>query len=220
MNHLAPWLKACPLVAILRGVRSGEAVAIGEALFDAGFRIIEVPLNSPDPLESIRRLAERFGGEALIGAGTVLDPASVQGIAGAGGKLIVMPHAGGDVVRAAKSRGLLAVPGFATPTEAFAMLEAGADALKLFPAEASGPPVLKAMRAVLPKSVPVLPVGGITPEKMAEYRAAGADGFGLGSALYKPGMTVAEVGANARRFVEALESGTSRRSAKPATPPR
>ncbi len=204
MSSLAPWLEACPLVAILRGVEPDEAVAIGEALFEAGFRIIEVPLNSPDPLESIRRLAKRFGGDALVGAGTVLDPASVQGIAEAEGRLIVMPHAGGDVVRAAKSRGLLAVPGFATPTEAFAMLEAGADALKLFPAEANGPPVLKAMRAVLPKSVPVLPVGGITPDKMAEYRVAGANGFGLGSALYKPGMTAAEVGANARRFIEAL----------------
>jgi len=204
MSALTSWLEACPLVAILRGVEPDEAVAIGAALVEAGFRIIEVPLNSPDPLESIRRLAERFGDKALIGAGTVLDPASVQGIAEAGGRLIVMPHAGGDVVRVAKSRGMLAVPGFATPTEAFAMLEAGADALKLFPAEASGPPVLKAMRAVLPKSVPVLPVGGITPEKMADYREAGAAGFGLGSALYKPGMIAPQVGENARRFIEAL----------------
>jgi len=204
MSALTPWLEACPLVAILRGVEPDEAVAIGAALVEAGFRIIEVPLNSPDPLESIRRLAERFGDKALIGAGTVLDPASVQGIAEAGGRLIVMPHAGGDVVRVTKSRGMLAVPGFATPTEAFAMLEAGADALKLFPAEASGPPVLKAMRAVLPKSVPVLPVGGITPEKMADYREAGAAGFGLGSALYKPGMSAEQVSENARRFIGAL----------------
>jgi len=204
MSALTPWLEACPLVAILRGVEPDEAVAIGAALVEAGFRIIEVPLNSPDPLESIRRLAERFGDKALIGAGTVLDPASVQGIAEAGGRLIVMPHAGGDVVRVTKSRGMLAVPGFATPTEAFAMLEAGADALKLFPAEASGPPVLKAMRAVLPKSVPVLPVGGITPEKMADYRGAGAAGFGLGSALYKPGMSAEQVSENARRFIGAL----------------
>lgn len=206
MSALTPWIEACPLVAILRGVAPDEVLAIGEALVEAGFRIIEVPLNSPDPLKSIRRLADRFGDQALIGAGTVLDPASVQGIAEAGGRLIVMPHAGGDVVRAAKSRGLLAVPGFATPTEAFAMLDAGADGLKLFPAEASGPPILKAMRAVLPKSVPVLPVGGITPEKMAGYREAGAAGFGLGSALYKPGMRADDVGGNARRFIEALNA--------------
>lgn len=204
MSALTPWLEACPLVAILRGVEPDEVVAIGAALVEAGFRVIEVPLNSPNPLESIRRLARDFGDKALIGAGTVLDPASIQGIAEAGGRLIVMPHAGEAVVRAAKSRGLLAVPGFATPTEAFAMLEAGADALKLFPAEASGPPVLKAMRAVLPKTVPVLPVGGITPEKMPGYLEAGAAGFGLGSALYKPGMNAEEVAGNARRFVEAL----------------
>lgn len=204
MSALTPWLEACPLAAILRGVEPDEVVAIGAALVEAGFRVIEVPLNSPNPLESIRRLARDFGDKALIGAGTVLDPASIQGIAEAGGRLIVMPHAGETVVRAAKSRGLLAVPGFATPTEAFAMLEAGADALKLFPAEASGPPVLKAMRAVLPKTVPVLPVGGITPEKMPGYLEAGAAGFGLGSALYKPGMNAEEVAGNARRFVEAL----------------
>lgn len=207
MSALTPWIEACPLVAILRGVEPDEVVAIGTALVETGFRIIEVPLNSPNPLESIRRLAENFGDQALIGAGTVLDPGSVQDIAEAGGRLIVMPHAGDAVVREAKSRGLHAIPGFATPTEAFAMLEAGADALKLFPAEASGPPVLKAMRAVLPKSAPVLPVGGITPEKMAAYREAGAAGFGLGSALYKPGMSAAEVAENARRFITALENG-------------
>lgn len=205
MSILAPWLDACPLVAILRSVKPDEVVAIGDALLGAGFKIIEVPLNSPEPLESIRLLSGKFGDNALIGAGTVLDPASIQGIAEAGGRLIVMPHAGGGVVRAAKSRGLLAVPGFATATEAFAMLDAGADGLKLFPAEASGPPVLKAMRAVLPKGVPVLPVGGISPDKMAGYFAAGANGFGLGSALYKPGMSAAEVGANAREFIKALK---------------
>lgn len=206
MSLLSPWLKACPLVAILRGVKPDEVLDIGDALINAGFKIIEVPLNSPEPLESIRLLSDKFSGDALIGAGTVLDPTSVQGIAEAGGRLIVMPHAGGDVVRAAKSRDLVAVPGFATPTEAFAMIEAGADGLKLFPAEASGPPVLKAMRAVLPKDVPVLPVGGISPEKMAGYFEAGANGFGLGSALYKPGLSAGEVGENARRFIEALKA--------------
>lgn len=206
MSLLSPWLKACPLVAILRGVKPDEVLDIGDALINAGFKIIEVPLNSPGPLESIRLLSDKFSGDALIGAGTVLDPTSVQGIAEAGGRLIVMPHAGGDVVLAAKSRDLVAVPGFATPTEAFAMIEAGADGLKLFPAEASGPPVLKAMRAVLPKDVPVLPVGGISPEKMAGYFEAGANGFGLGSALYKPGLSAGEVGENARRFIEALKA--------------
>ena len=206
MSLLSPWLKACPLVAILRGVKPDEVLDIGDALINAGFKIIEVPLNSPGPLESIRLLSDKFSGDALIGAGTVLDPASVQGIAEAGGRLIVMPHAGGDVVRATKSRDLVAVPGFATPTEAFAMIEAGADGLKLFPAEASGPTVLKAMRAVLPKDVPVLPVGGISPEKMAGYFEAGANGFGLGSTLYKPGLSAGEVGENARRFIEALKA--------------
>ena len=205
MSILTPWLDACPLVAILRGVKPDEAVAIGGVLLGAGFKIIEVPLNSPEPFESIRLLSANFGDEALIGAGTVLDPASIQAIAKAGGRLIVMPHAGGEVVRAAKSRGLVAIPGFATATEAFAMLDAGADGLKLFPAEASGPPVLKAMRAVLPKDVPVLPVGGISPDRMAGYFEAGANGFGLGSALYKPGISAEEVGVNARNFIEALK---------------
>ena len=204
MSALSPWLGACPLVAILRGVTPAEVIGIADALFEAGFRIIEVPLNSPDPLESIRLLAEKFAGNALIGAGTVLEVGAVRAVAEAGGRLIVMPHAGGAVVRAAKARGLIAVPGFATPTEAFAMLEAGADGLKLFPAEASPPAVLKAMRAVLPPAVPVLPVGGITPEKMAVYQDAGATGFGLGSALYKPGMPAAEVATNAARFMAAL----------------
>ena len=205
MTAFNGWLDACPLVAILRGVKPDEVEGIGVALIGAGFKIIEVPLNSPEPLESIRRLSAAFGADALIGAGTVLDPASVQGVAQAGGRLIVMPHAGGDVVRVAKSCGLLVVPGFATSTEAFAMLDAGAEALKLFPAEASPPPVLKAMRAVLPKKIAVLPVGGITPEKMAAYFSAGATGFGLGSALYKPGMTAAEVGEKARGFIAALD---------------
>lgn len=204
MTDLRTCLSACPLVAILRGVRPEEVVGIGEALVAAGFRIIEVPLNSPNPIESIRRLAESLGDRALIGAGTVLDPASVADIDGAGGRLVVMPHADPKVVRTAKDRGLVAVPGFATPTEAFAMLEAGADALKLFPAEAAPPPVLKAIRAVLPPTVPVLPVGGITPDRMADYWTAGASGFGLGSALYKPGASAHTLAGNARAFIDAL----------------
>ena len=198
-ERLAP----LPLIAILRGVRPDEAVAIGQALVDAGFRAIEVPLNSPEPLASIAALAEAFGERVLIGAGTVLDPAAVGGIAGAGGRLIVMPHADLAIVHAAKARGLLCVPGVATPSEAFAALAAGADALKMFPAEALPPAVVKAWRAVLPKEVWLLPVGGITPERMAPYLAAGANGFGLGSALYQPGLPPAKVAARAAAFAAA-----------------
>ena len=203
MNALGAHLATLPLIAILRGVRPGEAVAIGQALLDAGFRAIEVPLNSPEPLESIAALAAAFGERALIGAGTVLDAAEALRIADAGGQLVVMPHADLAIIRAAKAQGLLCVPGAATPTEAFAALAAGADALKLFPAEALPPAVVKAWRAVLPKDVWLLPVGGITPERMAPYVAAGADGFGLGSALYQPGLTAAEVAAKARAFAAA-----------------
>jgi 2-dehydro-3-deoxyphosphogalactonate aldolase len=197
-------LARCPLVAILRGVKPDEVEAIGAALIDAGFAMIEVPLNSPDPLTSIARLAHQFGDLALIGAGTVLDPAQVGEVNAAGGRLIVMPHADTEVIRAAKAARLAALPGFATPTEAFAAARAGADGLKLFPAEAAPPAILKAMKVVLPPAVPVLPVGGITPERMADYFAVGAAGFGLGSALYKPGDTAAAVGAAARKFIAAL----------------
>jgi len=204
MSSLMPSLAACldrmPLVAILRGLDPHKAVDTGAALVDAGFHIIEVPLNSPAPLDSINALAERFGGTTLIGAGTVLDLASVSQVADAGGRLVVMPHADAAVVRAAKAAGLAALPGIATPTEAFAALAAGADGLKLFPAEANPPAVLKAMRAVLP-DVPVLPVGGIDVAAMTGYMAAGANGFGLGSALFKPEMPVAEVARNAAAFV-------------------
>jgi 2-dehydro-3-deoxyphosphogalactonate aldolase len=192
-----------PLVAILRGIKPEEAVAIGKALVASGFAIIEVPLNSPDPLVSIKRLADALGDQALIGAGTVINPADVDRIEAAGGRLVVMPHGDPVVVRRAKRLGLAAMPGFATPSEAFGALAAGADALKLFPAEANPPPVLKAMKAVLPKQVPVLPVGGITPEAMAGFRAAGAAGFGLGSALYKPGDKPDQVAKKAKAFVDA-----------------
>jgi 2-dehydro-3-deoxyphosphogalactonate aldolase len=198
-EHLAP----LPLIAILRGVRPDEAVAIGQALLSAGFRAIEVPLNSPEPLESIAALAAALGERALIGAGTVLDPAAVPRVAEAGGRLVVMPHADLAIVRAAKAHGLLSVPGVATPTEAFGALAAGADALKMFPAEALPPTVVKAWRAVLPKHAWLLPVGGITAERMAPYLRAGADGFGLGSALYRPGLAPAEVSARAKAFAAA-----------------
>lgn len=201
---LNDWLDRCPLVAILRGVHRDEVVAIGAALETAGIAIVEVPLNSPQPLDSISRLAERFGERLLIGAGTVLRPERVADIAAAGGRLIVTPHADPAIVRAAKQNGLIAIPGFFTPTEAFALLDAGADALKLFPAEAASPSVLKALLAVLPADVPILPVGGIGTDNMASWIAAGAAGFGIGSAIYRPGDSADAVGDKAGRLLAAL----------------
>lgn len=202
---------ALPLVAILRGVTPEEAPAIGEALVAAGFRIVEVPLNSPRPAASIAALAARLGDRAVVGAGTVRTQTAVAEVAAAGGRLIVMPHADTAIVRAAKAAGLVCCPGVMTPTEAFAALDAGADALKLFPAEAISPAAMAAMRAVLPSGTRLIPVGGITPERIADYAAA--DGFGLGSALYKPGMPAETVAANAARFVAAWR-------ARRAAPPR
>ena len=194
---------ALPLVAILRGLRPQEAEAVGAELYDAGFRMIEVPLNSPQPLESIELLSRSLPADALLGAGTVLSVQAVQDVKAAGGQLIVMPHADTEVIRAAKAAGMFCVPGAATPTEAFAALHAGADAVKLFPAELITPTLVRAMRAVLPPTLRLLPVGGITPEGMAPYRAAGVAGFGLGGALYQPGLSAAEVGERARAFVRA-----------------
>jgi 2-dehydro-3-deoxyphosphogalactonate aldolase len=200
---IASYLDRLPLVAILRGVTPGEVVAIGEALVDTGFAIIEVPLNSPSPLESIRRLSEAVGSDTLVGAGTVTSAAQVAEVKEAGGRLIVSPHFDRTVVRAAKAAGLACIPGIATPSEGFAALADGADALKLFPAELLTPTVLKAMRSVFPLETRFLPVGGITPDNMRAYVAAGAAGFGLGSALYKPGDRAEAVAAKARQFVEA-----------------
>lgn len=197
-------LKACPLVAILRGITPDEAEPVGEALVEAGFGLIEVPLNSPQPLESIGRLAARLGDQATIGAGTVTTAADVTAIRAAGGMLIVSPHTDEHVIAATVAGGMISMPGFFTPTEAFAALAAGAHALKLFPAEAASPTVLRALRAVLPPDSPVLPVGGIDVDGLAPWLSAGAGGFGLGSALYRPGFTPAEVSARARRFVEAV----------------
>ena len=204
MANFASTLKQHPLIAILRGITTADVIDIATVLIEKKFKIIEIPLNSPNPIESIRLLANRFGDDALIGAGTVTDTASIRLIAEAGGKLVVMPNGNKYVVQAAKESGLTAIPGIATPTEAFAMMEAGADALKLFPAEGIPPTALKAMKAVLPDTLPILPVGGITPERMVEYQKAGASGFGLGSALYKPGMSVSEVEHNANQFNQAL----------------
>lgn len=195
----------CPLVAILRGLTPTEAAAVGDALVAAGFTLIEVPLNSPDPFASIALLAERLKGRALVGAGTVLTVDQVARVAGAGGTLIVSPNTDPAVIGASAAAGLISLPGYYTVSEAFAALAAGASALKLFPADATPPALLKAQRAVLPKAVRVLAVGGVTPETMAPWRAAGADGFGLGSNLYRPGKPAAEVGRDAALFVSALK---------------
>jgi 2-dehydro-3-deoxyphosphogalactonate aldolase len=202
--ELTSYLARCKLIAILRGVRPDEVAAIAAALDTAGIAIIEVPLNSPDPLASIATLARDFGARLLIGAGTVMTEAQVAAIAHAGGKLIVTPHADPVVTRAAKAHGLIAVPGCYTPTEAFAMLTAGADALKLFPAEAASPAVLRALRAVLPTNTAVLPVGGIDAVNIPDWHIAGAAGFGIGSAIYKPGDTAAIVAAKASALLAAL----------------
>ncbi len=195
---------ACPLVAILRGVRSDEVVAIGDALVGAGFTLIEVPLNSPDPFDSIKRLADALGDRAMIGAGTVLATDDVARVAAAGGRMVISPNTNTEVIRATVAAGMASLPGYFTPSEAFAALDAGATALKLFPAEGASPAVLKAQRAVLPRTTPILAVGGITPESLGAWRAAGADGFGLGSALYRAGDGAGQVGRAAAAFVEAL----------------
>ena len=197
---------ALPLVAILRGLTPDEAEDTARALYDRGFRLIEVPLNSPDPFDSIAAIRRLLPQDALVGAGTVLETAQVGRLADLGAELVVMPHADTEVIRAAKAAGMACVPGVATPTEAFAALKAGADALKLFPAELIAPPIIKAMRAVLPRGTRLLPVGGITPDTMAPFLEAGAAGFGLGSALYAPGMAAAAVAERAQRFVTAWQA--------------
>ncbi len=203
MDALA-WLRQCPLVAILRGVKPEEVEAIGKVLFAAGVRIIEVPLNSPDPFTSMARLVARFGERALIGGGTFRREAEVDAAAAAGARLLVTPHADPALVRAAKARGMIAMPGFLTPAEAFMLLDAGADALKLFPAEAGGPAMLRALRAVLPEGTPVLPVGGVDATSLPAWRTAGAAGYGCGSSLYKAGDTPDVVARTAAALIAAL----------------
>lgn len=204
-EELGRRLGECPLVAIIRGVTPDESEAIGEAIFEAGIRIIEVPLNSPEPLASIERLARRFGESALIGAGTVLQAADVGRVRDAGGRVIVSPNTFEPVIEAAAAAGLVSLPGFFTPSEAFSALRAGATGLKLFPAEGAAPAVVKAQRAVLPKDVPLLVVGGVSPGNMQPWLDAGAQGFGLGSGLYRPGQSTQETGAKARAYVEGLK---------------
>ena len=198
---LKRYLDECPLIAIIRGVTSDEADAIGDAIFEGGIRIVEVPLNSPDPLKSIERLVTRFGDRALVGAGTVLKPEQVQQVKGVGGRIIVSPDTNVEVISAAAEAGLVSSPGYFTPSEAFAALRAGAHALKLFPAEAASPSVLTAQLAVIPRDVPVLVVGGVQPDNMQPWLDAGAMGFGLGGGLYKPGQTAEVTLRRARAYV-------------------
>ena len=200
MNPLLPYLDPLPLIAVLRGITPEEIPAISGALVAEGFRVLEVPLNSPRPFESIRLLANACGEQCLVGAGTVLDLADVARVRDAGGKVVVMPHADTAVIRAAKRQGMVCVPGVATPTEAFAALAAGADGLKMFPAEALPPGALRAWRAVLPRDALVFAVGGIRPDNMGAYWSAGASGFGTGSNLYAPGARAENVRAAAAAY--------------------
>lgn len=205
-NDFRRRLAAMPVVAILRGVTPVEVEAVAEAIFTAGITIIEVPLNSPEPYRSIALLAERFAGRAIIGAGTVLDIAAVARAKEAGAQLIVSPNTRVDVITASLAAGMLSAPGCFTPTEAFAALDAGAHAVKLFPGELVSPAAVKAMRAVLPLAATVLVVGGITPDNSAGFRAVGADGFGVGGAIYRVGTSAAEAGCNAAAFADVLRT--------------
>ncbi|HEX4761173.1 MAG TPA: 2-dehydro-3-deoxy-6-phosphogalactonate aldolase [Sphingomicrobium sp.] len=195
------YLSQCPLIAIIRGVTPDEAEAIGQAIHDAGIRIIEVPLNSPEPFASIARLASKFGDEVLVGGGTVLRWSEVHEIKDCGGRLIVSPNTNAEVIAATAQAGLVSCPGFFTPSEAFTAIDAGATALKLFPAEAASPAMLKAQLAVIPKDVPTIVVGGVKPDSLQPWREAGAAGFGLGSGLYRAGQSAAETLDKARAYV-------------------
>ena len=198
-------LATLPLVAILRGLRPAEALDVGEMLIKAGFKIVEVPLNSPDPFDSIRLLADALKGRAIVGAGTVLKVEDVETLKAVGGEICISPNSNPDVIRRAKALGMISFPAFFTPTEAFAAIEAGADAIKLFPAELAGVKGLKAMKAVLPRHMPVFPVGGVDPDGMQAYLEAGATGFGIGSAVFKPGDTPLQVYTKAKAFVDAWD---------------
>lgn len=203
---LRDFLDQCPLIAIIRGVTPAEAEAVGDAIYEGGIRIIEVPLNSPDPLRSIETLARKFGDEVLVGAGTVLEPAQVAEVQAAGGRIIVSPNTNLEVIAVSAAAGMVSSPGFFTPSEAFAAIEAGATGLKLFPAEGASPAVMKAQLAVIPREIPVMAVGGIAPDNMRPWLDAGASGFGLGSGLFKPGQSPAETRDKARAYVAGLRA--------------
>lgn len=196
-------LNDCGIVAILRGVSPDESIAVGQALFEAGVRVVEVPLNSPAPFLSIAKLAKEFAGRMVVGAGTVLSVQDVNMLKSAGGEISVSPDCNEAVIARAVELGMMPLPGVFTPTEAFAAIRAGATNLKLFPAEAASPAVIKAWKAVLPKGVKIYAVGGVTPENMSEWLAAGASGFGIGSSIYKPGMSVDAVREAAEKLVSA-----------------
>ncbi len=197
-------LRQSPLIAILRGIEPSEVDEVFSELFSAGIVIAEIPLNSPQPFASILRAAQLFGDRMLIGAGTVTEVSQVEQVSAAGARLLVSPHADAAIVREAKRLNLLAVPGIGTATEAFAMVRAGADALKLFPADAMGTHMLTGLRAVLPQGTIMVPVGGVDATTIPLWRKAGADGFGVGSALYKPGASASQAGANARELLRCL----------------
>jgi len=201
---LRRYLDQCPLVAIIRGVTPDEVEAIGDAIYAAGMRIIEVPLNSPCPIDSIRRLATQFGDKVLVGGGTVLELAQVGAVQAAGGRLVVAPNTDAAVIAATSAAGMVSLPGYSTPSEAFVALRAGATALKLFPAEAATPGVLKAQRAVIPAEIPILPVGGMKPDNMRPWLDAGANGLGLGGGLYQAGQSAVDTGAKAQAYVAGL----------------
>lgn len=202
--NFAETIAAMPIVAILRGVKPDEVVSVAQAIFDAGVRVIEVPLNSPDPLTSIAQLAAHFGDRAIVGAGTVLTVDDVARCKAAGAQIIVSPNMNPDVIRATVAVGMISAPGCLTPTEAFAALDAGAHAVKLFPGELISAAAVKAMRAVLPKAAIVLVVGGVSADLINQYLEAGANGFGIGGAIYRVGTSAEQAGANARAFVAAL----------------
>jgi 2-dehydro-3-deoxyphosphogalactonate aldolase len=202
---LRRYLDECPLIGIIRGVTPDEAEAIGEAILDSGIRIIEVPLNSPEPLQSISKLATKFGDRALVGGGTVLELEQVAAVKAAGGQLIVSPNTNVEVIAETVEEGLASCPGYFTPSDAFDAIEAGATALKLFPAEGAAPAVLKSQRAVIPNDIPILVVGGVRPDTMQPWLAAGADGFGLGGGLYQPGQSAADTAEKASAYVAALK---------------
>ncbi len=198
------WLNRCPLIAILRGIETAEVAEVFSELFAAGIVIAEIPLNSPDPFKSIERATAEFSDRMLIGAGTVTRLEDVERVQAAGARLVVSPHADSAIVQETKKLGMLSVPGVGSATEAFAMVAVGADALKLFPADVLGTRMLTGLRAVLPKGTMMLPVGGVDHTAIPSWRASGADGYGIGSALYKPGISISQLGANARLLAECL----------------